>query len=140
MSNLYLFLYLQSFVKKMMVIIPGLTLYLLCPNFIPLDLPSFLDLCDQTLHLSTQQSSGHSFLQLGLLVWAILFSLSVYLIYPSVDLLISLDTWLYAISPVHQAVERLHINYHGEMLVALIKYRMKILLWPRQNLQVTYLG
>lgn len=27
------------------------------------------------------------------------------------DLLISLHSWLYAISPVHQSVERLHINY-----------------------------
>lgn len=41
MSNLYLFLYLQPLVKKKKkkMIIPGLTLYLLCPNFIPLDPP-----------------------------------------------------------------------------------------------------
>lgn len=66
MSNLYFFLYLQPFVKKkMMVITPGLTLYLLCPNFIPLD-----PLCDQTLHMTTQQSPG-TVLLLGLLVWAI---------------------------------------------------------------------
>lgn len=111
----------------MMMITPGITLYLLCPNFIPFDPPG--SWISMTKHCTLpNRAQGHSFLLLGFLVWAIS-QFSVYLIYfflsllnllySSVDLLISLNSWLSSISPVHQAVESLHINYHGIHLLHL---------------------
>lgn len=62
MSNLYLFLYLQLFVKKMMVTTPGLPLYMLCPNSPFLSLPVLGCLWSNTALYHPNRTQGHSFL------------------------------------------------------------------------------
>lgn len=89
------------------------------PKFYPAWPSQFLDVCDQTLYMTTKQSSGKLSFCLDFWFGLFLFLLSVYLLNPFVDLLISLHSWLYAISPIHQAVESIHINYYQIFLLHL---------------------
>lgn len=58
MSHLYLFLFLQPVVKKMMMTTPGLTLYPLYPNSIPLVPPDSWISVIKHCTLPRKQNSG----------------------------------------------------------------------------------
>lgn len=125
----YLFIYLQPFVKTKTQPKPTnqtnrwlfqVSPYTCCTQILSLlTLPVPGSLWPNTAHdYPTELRDALSFC-LDFWFGLFLFPLSVYLIYPSMDLLISLHSWLYAISPVYKAVERSHTNYHGDILLHL---------------------
>lgn len=140
MSNLYLFLYLQPFVKKKKKRLFQVSPYNCCAKILSrLTLP-ILGSPWPNIARDYQTELRETFLLLGLLVWAISLS-SLSLLNLPICQFINYSAFLalchFSCSPscwkdTHQLL--------SNILVALIKCRMKILLWPLQGLQLTYFG